>query len=59
MGWELEDGLTKVGGSLLFRQGGVLEKVMLHQVPMAEEGHEATVGQLVTVAGPPFGGRYL
>ena len=59
MGWELEDGLTKVGGSLLFRHGGVLVKVMLHQVPTAEEGREATVGQLETVAGPPLGGQYL
>ena len=59
VGWELEDGLTKVGGSLLFRHGGVLEKVMLHQVPMAEEGGEATVGQLAAVARPPFGGQYL
>ena len=59
VGWELEDGLTKVGGSLLFRRGGVLEKVMLHQVPTAEEGREAMVGQLATVAGPPFGGQYL
>ena len=30
VGWELEDGLSSVGGSLLFRRDGATEKVPLH-----------------------------
>ena len=54
VGWELEDGLSLVGGSLLFRQDGAMEKVPLHQVPAAtEEVVASTVGQLAALVGPP------